>query len=141
MVTGNLAMLIGVHPDAINDWYMVVYADAYEWVELTNVHGMATFADGGIIGSKPYAASGAYINRMSDYCGQCRYDVKTKLGPDACPFNALYWDFMIRNQETLGGNMRMAMPYKNLERMSAGDRAAVRAEAERIKTEFGATKV
>ena len=125
MVTGNLAMLLGVHPDAINDWYMVVYADAYEWVELTNVHGMATFADGGIIGSKPYAASGAYINRMSDYCGQCRYDVKKRIGEDACPFNALYWDFLIRNQAKLGRNMRMAMVYRNVERMTEGDRAAV----------------
>jgi deoxyribodipyrimidine photolyase-related protein len=141
MITGNFALLAGLHPDQVDEWYMVVYADAYEWVEMPNTRGMALYADGGIVGSKPYAASGAYINRMSDYCGQCRYDVKTKLGPDACPFNALYWDFMIRNQETLGGNMRMAMPYKNLERMSADDRAAVRAEAERIKTEFGATKV
>ena len=98
MVTGNLAMLLGVHPDEINEWYMVVYADAYEWVELPNTHGMATFADGGIIGSKPYAASGAYINRMSDYCGGCRFDVKARFGADACPFNALYWDFMIRNR-------------------------------------------
>jgi deoxyribodipyrimidine photolyase-related protein len=141
MVTGNLAMLLGVHPDAINEWYMVVYADAYEWVELPNVHGMATFADGGIIGSKPYAASGAYINRMSDYCGSCRYDVKTRVGDDACPFNALYWDFLIRNEAKLGGNMRMAMVYKNVERMSPGDRRAVQAEAERIKTAFGATIV
>ncbi len=141
MVTGNLAMLIGVHPDAINDWYMVVYADAYEWVELTNVHGMATFADGGIIGSKPYAASGAYINRMSNYCGRCRYDVRQRLGPDACPFNALYWDFMIRNQTKLSGNLRMAMPYRNLERMTPDDRQKVQAEAERIKTEFGAVRV
>ena len=141
MVTGNLAMLLGVHPDAINDWYMVVYADAYEWVELTNVHGMATFADGGIIGSKPYAASGAYINRMSDYCGRCRYDVKTRIGADACPFNALYWDFLIRNQKKLGGNMRMAMPYRTLDRMSESDRAAIGSEAERIKTQFGAVKV
>ena len=138
MVTGNLAMLLGVHPDAINDWYMVVYADAYEWVELTNVHGMATFADGGIIGSKPYAASGAYINRMSDYCGACRYDVKQRIGEDACPFNALYWDFIIRNTAKLSGNMRMAMPYRSLERMAPKDRAAIQSEAERIKTALGA---
>ena len=141
MVTGNLAMLLGVHPDAINDWYMVVYADAYEWVELPNTHGMATFADGGIIGSKPYAASGAYINRMSDYCRGCRYDVKAKSGEDACPFNALYWDFLIRNQKTLGGNNRMAMVYRNLERMKPADRRKMQAEAERIKTEFGADPV
>ncbi len=140
MVTGNLAMLLGVRPDEINNWYMVVYADAYEWVELTNVHGMATFADGGIIGSKPYAASGAYINRMSNYCRQCRYDVKKKFGDEACPFNALYWDFMIRNQKTLGGNLRMAMPYRTLERMKPADREAIRSEAERIKTAFGAER-
>ena len=141
MVTGNLAMLLGVHPDEINDWYMVVYADAYEWVELPNVHGMATFADGGIIGSKPYAGSGAYINRMSDYCGRCRYDVKQRIGPDACPYNALYWDFMIRNEKTLGGNMRMAMPYRTLSRFKPADREAIQQEAERIKTEFGAVPV
>ena len=141
MVTGNLAMLLGVHPDLINEWYMVVYADAYEWVELPNVHGMATYADGGIVGSKPYAGSGAYINRMSDYCGRCRYDVKKKLGPDACPFNALYWDFMLRHEAKLGRNIRMALPYRNVERMTPADRAAVRAEAERIKTAFGAVRV
>jgi deoxyribodipyrimidine photolyase-related protein len=138
MVTGNLAMLLGVHPDEINDWYMVVYADAYEWVELPNTQGMATFADGGIVGSKPYAASGAYINRMSDYCDRCRYDVKQRLGPEACPFNALYWDFLARNQAILGRNIRMAMPYKTLERMAPGDRAAITVEAERTKTAFGA---
>ena len=139
MVTGNLAMLIGVHPDEINEWYMVVYADAYEWVELPNVHGMATFADGGLIGSKPYAASGAYINRMSDYCGRCRYDVTARLGDDACPFNALYWDFMIRNEAVLGKNIRMAMPYRTLARMDAPARAEVQAQAERTKERFGAT--
>ena len=141
MVTGNLAMLLGVHPDAINEWYMVVYADAYEWVELPNTHGMATFADGGIIGSKPYAASGAYINRMSDYCGRCRYDVTKRHGDDACPFNALYWDFMIRNEAVLGKNRRMAMAYRTLARMTQAERATVQVEAERIKSAFGATKV
>ncbi len=141
MVTGNFAMLLGVHPDAINEWYMVVYADAYEWVELPNTHGMATFADGGIVGSKPYAASGAYINRMSDYCGQCRYDVRERTGEGACPFNALYWDFLIRNRATLGGNIRMAMPYRTLERMTPDAIAAIGAEAERTKTRLGATPV
>ncbi len=141
MVTGNLAMLIGVHPDAIDEWYMVVYADAYEWVELPNVRGMATFADGGLIGSKPYAASGAYINRMSDYCGRCRYDVGKRTGADACPFNALYWDFMIRNEKVLAGNGRMAMPYRTLGRMSEGNRADVRRDAERIKQAFGAERI
>ena len=139
MVTGNLAMLLGVHPDEINDWYMVVYADAYEWVELPNTHGMATFADGGIMSSKPYAASGAYINRMSDYCGGCAYDVKDKLGETACPFNALYWDFLARNTERLSHNPRMAMPYRSLSRMTPVDLAAIRRKAESLKTELGAT--
>jgi deoxyribodipyrimidine photolyase-related protein len=138
MVTGQLAMLLGVHPDAINDWYMVVYADAYEWVELPNTHGMATFADGGLVGSKPYAASGAYINRMSDYCGACRHDVKARLGPNACPLNPLYWDFLMRNQAVLGANTRLAMPYKALERMAPAERAAIRAEADRVRTALGA---
>jgi len=139
MVTGNFAMLLGVHPDPINAWYMAVYADAYEWAELPNTHGMATFADGGIVGSKPYAASGAYINRMSDYCGTCRYDVKKRIGQDACPFNALYWDFLDRNRKVLSGNIRLAMPYKSLDRMSAADRKNIRLQAERWRERFGAT--
>lgn len=139
MVAGNFAMLLGVHPDPINEWYMAVYADAYEWVELPNTHGMATFADGGIVGSKPYAASGAYINRMSDYCGTCRYNVKKRTGEDACPFNALYWDFLDRNRKVLSGNIRLAMPYKSLDRMSGADRKDIRAQAERWRERFGAT--
>jgi deoxyribodipyrimidine photolyase-related protein len=139
MVTGNLAMLLGVHPDAVNAWYMAVYADAFEWVELPNTHGMAIFADGGVVGSKPYAASGAYINRMSDYCGGCAHDVKDRLGERACPFNALYWDFLIRHEDRLGGNIRMAMPYRNLARMPDAERAAIQAKAESTRTRLGAT--
>ncbi len=141
IVTGNLAMLLGVHPDEINEWYMVVYADAYEWVELPNVHGMATFADGGLVGSKPYAASGAYINRMSNYCGQCRYDVRERIGEDACPFNALYWDFLIRNEAKLARNGRMDMPYRTLGRMKPETKAEIQAQAERTKTVLGAVRV
>ncbi len=140
MVTGNLAMLLGVYPDEINEWYMIVYADAYEWVELPNTHGMATFADGGVVGSKPYAASGAYINRMSDYCGRCAYDVKDRLGERACPFNALYWDFLARNADKLARNPRMAMPYRTLARMDADDLAAIQAKAEAVKTDLGAVR-
>ena len=136
MVTGNLAMLLGVHPDAINDWYMVVFIDAFEWVELPNTHGMATFADGGIVGSKPYAASGAYMDRMSDYCKACRYDVKQKLGDDACPFNALYWDFLDRNAKRLRDNHRLAFPYKALERMDEVQRTALRAKATETRDTF-----
>jgi deoxyribodipyrimidine photolyase-related protein len=129
MITGNFALLAGLHPDAVDEWYMIVYADAYEWVEMPNTRGMALFADGGIIASKPYAASGAYINRMSDYCQHCAYDVKDATGPNACPFNFLYWDFMARNAEALAGNVRLAMPLRNLARMDAGKLAAIREKA------------
>ncbi len=129
MVTGNFALLAGLAPREVEEWYLAVYADAYDWVELPNTHGMVLFADGGVMASKPYAASGAYINRMSNYCKGCRYDVKQKLGPDACPFNYLYWDFLIRNEDKLKSNMRLAMPYKNLGRMTDGDRKAIRKEA------------
>jgi deoxyribodipyrimidine photolyase-related protein len=138
MVTGNLAMLLGVHPDEVNEWYMVVFIDAFEWVEAPNTHGMATFADGGVVGSKPYAASGAYINRMSDYCPGCAYDVKLKRGESACPFNVLYWDFLLRHRPLLGGNPRLRMPYHSLARMSA-DHAAIRKEAEAVRARLGAT--
>jgi deoxyribodipyrimidine photolyase-related protein len=116
MVLGNFAMLAGVSPQAISDWFLVVYADAYEWVELPNVIGMSQYADGGRLGSKPYAAGGAYIDRMSDHCGRCRYDVKQKTGPDACPFNALYWDFIGRHEGRFRSNPRMRNVYSNWDR-------------------------
>ena len=140
MVTGNLAMLLGVHPDAVDDWYMVVFADAYEWVEMPNTRGMATFADGGIVGSKPYAASGAYIDRMSDYCKGCRYDVKKRLGDDACPFNALYWDFIDRHAQRLAGNGRMMMPLRTLEKMPDAEREAFRRQAAALRVKMGVTE-
>jgi deoxyribodipyrimidine photolyase-related protein len=99
---------------------------------------MALFADGGVMASKPYAASGAYIDRMSNYCGDCPYDVKDRLGDGACPFNALYWDFLDRNSEPLGKSLRLAMPYKTLSRMSDGDRAAIRAKASKTREALGA---
>lgn len=139
MITGNLAMMLGVHPDAVDDWYMTVYADAYEWVEMPNTRGMATFADGGIVGSKPYAASGAYINRMSDYCGPCRYDVKERTGDGACPFNRLYWGFLERHRDRLRGNIRLAMPYKTLDGFGEARRADLLAEAEAARLFLGAT--
>ena len=129
MVTGNFALLIGADPYQVHLWYLEVYIDAYEWVELPNTLGMSQFGDGGLLGSKPYAASGAYINRMSDYCRHCRYDVKQRVGPDACPFNALYWDFMVRNEDKLGRNRRLAMPYRNWRRMDAATQDAIRAQA------------
>jgi deoxyribodipyrimidine photolyase-related protein len=138
MVTGNLAMLLGVHPDAVDDWYMTVYADAFEWVEMPNTRGMATFADGGIVGSKPYAASGAYIDRMSDHCAGCRYDVKGKAGPRACPFNRLYWGFLERNRDRLRDNPRLAMPYRTLDGFGPERRRALLEEAEACRRELGA---
>ena len=129
MVTGNFALLAGVAPAEINEWYLIVYADAYEWVQLPNTHGMAVFADGGVIGSKPYAASGAYINRMSDYCGNCRYKVSKKTGEGACPFNYLYWDFMMRHEKRLKSNHRMGMVYKNLDRKDEAEKKEIREQA------------
>jgi len=132
MVTGNFALLAGLDPVAVNEWYLVVYADAYEWVELPNTHGMALHADGGIMASKPYAASGAYINRMSNHCRGCAHDVKQATGPKACPFNFLYWDFMARHAERFAKNPRMAMPLRTLAKMEPSKVAAMRAEATRF---------
>jgi deoxyribodipyrimidine photolyase-related protein len=120
MVTGNFALLAGIDPKAVCEWYLCVYADAYEWVELPNTHGMALYADGGILSSKPYAASGKYIERMSDYCRHCRYSVKDASGPNACPVNVLYWNFLAGNRDKLARNPRMAMIYRTLSRMPPG---------------------
>lgn len=129
MLTGNFALLAGIDPFAVHEWYLSVYADAYEWVEAPNTLGMALYADGGLLASKPYAASGAYIDRMSDHCGACRFDVKKKTGPDACPFNALYWDFLARNEARLRGNPRLGPVWKTWERMAPEAQAALRASA------------
>lgn len=118
MVLGNFALLAGIHPDEVNEWYLIVYADAHEWVELPNVTGMILFADGGYLASKPYAASGAYINKMSNYCKNCVYEVKLKQGPKACPFNYLYWNFLLQHRKHLKTNQRLTMIYSALMRMS-----------------------
>ena len=118
MVLGNFALLAGLAPKFVNEWYLIVYADAFEWVELPNVSGMVLFADGGYLASKPYAAGGAYINRMSNYCQNCRFKVAEKTGGDACPFNYLYWHFLIKNRDRLGNNARLGMIYRSLDRMS-----------------------
>ncbi len=130
MVTGNFAMLVGVDPKAVHEWYLAVYADAFEWVELPNTLGMSQYADGGLLGSKPYAASGNYINKMSDYCSDCRYNVRKKTGDEACPFNALYWDFLARNESKLRGNPRLGQTYRAWDRMSDQKQAEYRATAE-----------
>ena len=136
MVLGNFALLAGLHPEEVNEWYLIVYADAYEWVELPNVTGMVLFADGGLLASKPYAASGAYINKMSDYCKNCRYKVTKKNGPEACPFNYLYWDFLIRNDQKLRHNPRLSMVYQTLDKMNDEKISAIRDDTKRFFKEL-----
>lgn len=132
MVLGNFALLAGIHPKYVNEWFLIVYADAYEWVELPNVSGMILFADGGYLASKPYAAGGGYINKMSNYCNSCSYDVTKKNGAEACPFNYLYWDFLDRNREKLKTNQRIAMMYKTLDRMEEEKRNTLRSDSKRF---------
>ncbi|MBM3526860.1 MAG: cryptochrome/photolyase family protein [Alphaproteobacteria bacterium] len=132
MVTGNFALLLGVKPSAISEWYLAVYTDAFEWVELPNTFGMSQFADGGLLASKPYAASGAYIDRMSDFCKKCRFDVRQKSGADACPFNYLYWAFLKRNQERLQNNPRLTMAYRQLKAMPAARTRQILLDARRF---------
>lgn len=130
MVTGNFALLCGVKPEALCDWYLAVYADASEWVELPNTLGMVLHADGGLMGSKPYCASGKYIDKMSDHCQHCRYSPKQVTGSKACPFNSLYWHFLETNAEQLNKNPRMKLIYGSLKRMSDEKRTAIRQQAE-----------
>jgi len=132
MVLGNFALVAGIDPAQVNEWFMIVYADAYEWVELPNVHGMILFADGGYLASKPYAAGGAYINKMSNYCKNCEYSVTTKNGPKACPFNYLYWDFLSRNRDKLASNHRIGMMYKTYDRMSDDKKKAIAQDSQKF---------
>jgi deoxyribodipyrimidine photolyase-related protein len=125
MVTGNFALLTGVKPEEICDWYLAVYADAYDWVELPNVMGMVMHADGGYLGSKPYAASGKYINRMSDHCRNCDYNVNKSTEDDACPFNSLYWHFIDRHRDDFANNPRMGMMYRNWDKQKPERREAL----------------
>lgn len=138
MVTGLFALLIGANPHEVHEWYLAVYADAYEWVEAPNVIGMSQFADGGQLGSKVYAASGAYINRMSDYCGRCAYKVKKKTEDNACPFNALYWDFLVRHEKVLKSNPRMTQMYRNWARMLPETQNAYRQRAAMLLSDIEA---
>ncbi len=130
MVTGNFALVAGIAPKEVCEWYLLVYADAYDWVELPNTHGMALYADGGFLGSKPYASSGKYIDRMSNYCSHCTYNVKESTGEKACPFNYLYWNFLMENQERLQGNQRMSLIYSQMARMSEDKLKAMAEQAE-----------
>lgn len=117
MVTGNFALLAGIDPDEVDAWYLGIYIDAIEWVEITNTRGMSQFADGGIVGTKPYVSSANYIDKMSDYCSSCYYDKQKKTGHKACPFNSLYWHFYSRNEDKLAKNPRIGMMYRTLAKM------------------------
>jgi len=132
MVTGNFALLAGIDPGQVHEWYLAVYADAYEWVEAPNVIGMSQFADGGVIASKPYVSSGNYIHKMSNYCGSCTYKVTQKTGKDACPFNLLYWHFLNRHREAFSANPRMGNMYAVWDRMDQGKRDTIVTEGDAI---------
>lgn len=137
MVTGNFALIAGVHPRKISDWYLGMYVDAIDWVTLPNTLGMAMHADGGVVGTKPYAASGKYIRRMSNYCEGCRYDPSERSGEDACPFNTFYWEFLVRNEERLSGNMRMKMIMANVTKMPKKDKVELRVSAGKLRDRLG----
>ena len=130
MVTGNFALLAGIDPAQVHEWYLAVYADAFEWVEAPNTIGMSQFADGGVVGSKPYVSSGNYISKMSDYCRGCAYKVKDKTGAEACPFNLLYWHFLDRHRARFTRNPRMAQMYRTWDRMDEARRRTILADAE-----------
>jgi len=129
MVIGNFALLAGLDPQALHRWYLGIYIDAFEWVELPNTLGMSQFADGGLLATKPYVSAAAYLHRMGDHCGQCPYRRDQPTGPKACPFNALYWNFLDRHADTLGRNPRLAMPYRQLARMPESRRQALAQQA------------
>lgn len=137
MVLGNFALISGVHPREISDWFLGMFVDGVDWVTLPNTLGMAMHADGGVVGTKPYAASGKYIDRMSNYCTGCAYAVDRRTGDDACPFNTFYWDFLIRHRRALAGNNRMAMMFKNLDHIDGAEQREIRARADRLREAIG----
>ena len=130
MITGNFALLAGVHPDELDAWYLGIYIDAIEWVEITNTRGMSQFADGGIVGTKPYVSSASYIDKMSHYCGSCFYKKAVKTGDKACPFNSLYWNFYDKNEEKLGKNPRIGMMYNVWRKMNPDAKTALLEQAD-----------
>ena len=132
MITGNYALLTQIHPDDVDAWYLGIYIDAVEWVQLPNTRGMSQFADGGKIATKPYVSSGSYINKMSNYCGDCKYNVKEKITKNACPFNSLYWNFLDDKREKLEPLFRMKMMYSLLNKMKPEDVHAIKVKAKDI---------
>jgi len=133
MVLGNFALIAGIDPQAMTDWFSFMFVDGYDWVMVPNVVGMTLHADGGFVGTKPYAASANYINKMSDYCGRCKYDPKKTVGDDACPYNALYWDFIARHEAKFAANTRMALPLRNWRGRDRETKAAIRARATQLR--------
>jgi deoxyribodipyrimidine photolyase-related protein len=129
MITGNFALLAGINPDEIDAWYLGIYIDAFEWVEITNTRGMSQFADGGIVGTKPYVSSASYIDKMSHYCGSCYYNKNVKTGDKACPFNSLYWNFYDKNEQKLASNPRIGMMYNVWRKMKPQDKEALLIQA------------
>jgi deoxyribodipyrimidine photolyase-related protein len=129
MITGNFALLAGIHPDEVDNWYLGIYIDAFQWVEITNTRGMSQFADGGIVGSKPYVSSASYINKMSDYCANCHYKQELRVGEKACPFNSLYWNFFDAHSEKLRSNPRLGMMLNVWKKMSSDDQSAILSQA------------
>jgi deoxyribodipyrimidine photolyase-related protein len=133
MITGNFANLLGVHPDEVDKWYLGIYIDAIQWVEITNTRGMSQFADGGIVATKPYVSSSNYINKMGNYCSGCYYVRTKRYGERACPFNSLYWDFFYRNKNFLKNNPRVGIAYRNLKKMSDEEISEIKKQAKYYK--------
>jgi deoxyribodipyrimidine photolyase-related protein len=132
MITGNFALLLQTNPDEVDHWYLGIYADAVEWVQLPNTRGMSQYADGGILATKPYVSSGSYVNKMSNYCKSCSYDKKQRTGENACPFNSLYWNFLDDKREELRGNNRMGMMYNLLGKINPEELARIKERAYQI---------
>jgi deoxyribodipyrimidine photolyase-related protein len=146
MVMGNFALISGIAPRFVSDWYLGMFVDGIDWVTLPNALGMIMHADQrkdaakgvtGLVGTKPYAASGKYIQRMSNYCTTCRYDPAERTGPSACPFTVFYWDFLIRTREKLADNQRMTMILKNVDRMTPKARTQITIDANLLRKRLG----
>jgi deoxyribodipyrimidine photolyase-related protein len=137
MVTGLFALLFGVEPKQVHEWFLALYVDAVEWVELPNTLGMSQYADGGILASKPYAASGRYIQRMSNYCKGCRFRPDKRLGEEACPFTTLYWDFLLKHQSRFAKQPRTANQWRHLEKMGRDEKTSIANQAEKLRARPG----
>jgi deoxyribodipyrimidine photolyase-related protein len=133
MITGNFALLAGIHPDEVDQWYLGIYMDAVHWVEIVNTRGMSQYADGGLVATKPYISSANYIHKMSDYCEECHYHRRKPLGEKACPFNSFYWAFIHRHRQSLAKNPRVAMMVRTWDRMQAGKREDLLGQADQYR--------